>query len=184
MRRYFFIEDSLANLKTIAKELEAKNIVAPQLHVLSWDDAGVQEHHLYEVHSLLKKDVVHSGEVGALIGLAVAVISVIIAYFTPLPEIIGWVPFVFLSVVLLGFFTWEGGLFGIQVPNSRFRQFENALKSGKHIFFVDVEPEQEAALKQTLAEHPHLQPAGTGMPAPRWLVMGQQKWRNFLRWAP
>ncbi|MDF1524216.1 MAG: molybdopterin-dependent oxidoreductase, partial [Trueperaceae bacterium] len=30
----------------------------------------------------------------------------------------GWLPFVYLSILLLGFFTWQGGLWGIESPNA------------------------------------------------------------------
>lgn len=184
MKRYYFIDDNLDDLALIERELEARNVVTPQIHVLSQDDAGVQGHHLNEVHSLLKKDIIRSGEIGGLIGLGVSLLSVVIAYFSGLPELIGWVPFIFLSIVLLGFFTWEGGLFGIQTPNSRFRQFEAALKNGDHVFLVDVEPKQEAVLQEILAAHPQLKPAGVGASAPRWVIGAQQKWKEFLNWAP
>lgn len=184
MKRYFFIGTNLDNLEAIETELEARHFATPQIHVLSRDDAGVQEHHLHQVHSLLRKDVIHSGEIGALVGLGVSFLSIAVAYASHLPETIGWLPFICLSLVLLGFFTWEGGLFGIQVPNSRFRRFEEALRSGRHLLFVDAEPHQETALRQVLSGYPELESAGTGLSAPRWLVMWQQKWRDFLHWAP
>lgn len=184
MKRYYFIDDDLEDLALIERELESRNVVKPQVHVLSRDDAGVQGHGLNEVHSLLKKDIIRAGEIGGLIGLVVSLLSIAIAYFSGLAELIGWVPFIFLSIVLLGFFTWEGGLFGIQEPNRRFRQFEAALKAGNHVFLVDVEPKQEAVLRDIMAAHPQLKPAGVGESAPRWVIGAQQKWREFLNWAP
>lgn len=184
MKRYYFIDDSLDDLKLVEDELEARGVNQPQIHVLSGDDAGVATHGLNEVHSFLKKDVVHSGEIGALIGLVLSLLSIVIAYFSGLPDVIGWIPFAFLSVILLGFFTWEGGLFGIQEPNKRFRQFHDALRDGKHVFLVDVDPKQEDILKQILDRHPQLRPAGTGVSAPGWVIAAQQKWRSFLQSAP
>lgn len=184
MKRYFFIEDSLDDLELIERELLSRGILDPQIHVLSQDDAGMTEHHLHQVHSLLRQDVIHSGEIGALVGLVISALSIVIAYFSGLPESIGWMPFAFLSVILLGFFTWEGGLFGIQVPNSQFRRFEGALKDGKHLLFVDVDRGQEYMLQQVLNAHPHVKPEGTGIGAPRWFMRWQQRWNDFVQWAP
>lgn len=185
MKRYYFIDDSLDELEAIEQELENAGVNKPQIHVLSQDDAGVSRHQrLNEVAPFLKKDIIHSGERGALIGLAVSALAIVVAYFTRLPDTIGWVPFVFLSIILLGFFTWEGGLWGIQVPNSRFRRFERALKEGNHIIIIDVDTQQEPALQRAISAHPGLQPAGVGVPAPRWIVGFNQKWRQFLNWAP
>ena len=142
MKRYFFMANDLGHLESVERELLARGMVAPQIHVLSQDDAGATQHHLHQVHSLLRQDTIHSGEIGALIGLALAALAFAIGYLTGLPAQIGWVPFVFLCAVLLGFLTWEGGLFGIQMPHAQFRRFSNALAQGRHLLIVDVEPAQ------------------------------------------
>lgn len=140
MKRYYFIDRSLEDLRAVEDELERSGVDACQMHVLSHDDATVSRLGLNEVHDFLKKDIVHAGERGALLGLIVSAVSIVIAWLSGLPETIGWVPFAFLSVILLGFFTWEGGFLGIQLPNSRFRRFEKALRHGRHVFLVDVKP--------------------------------------------
>jgi hypothetical protein len=38
----------------------------------------------------------------------------------------------------------RGRIFGIHKPNRNFARFEQALRDGKHIFFVDLEPNREA----------------------------------------
>ena len=51
------------------------------------------------------------------------------------------------------FFTWEFGFIGIQRKNNRFARFEKALKNGKHIFFVDIEPENDQLLADVVKRH-------------------------------
>lgn len=184
MKRYYYLEDTLDHLELVERELLGRGLPAPQVHVLSNDDAGATEHHLHQVHSLLRQDTIHSGEIGALIGLAVAAAALLLAWLAGMPAQIGWAPVVFLALVLFGFVTWEGGLFGFQMPNSQYRRFAKALAEGKHMLIVDVEPAQERLLRGILAANPHLKPAGTGRSAPRWLLRSQQRWIEFLRWAP
>jgi hypothetical protein len=184
MKRYYFIGDDLDDVATAERALLAKGVAAQQIHVLSLADADAERRHLHDVQSLMKRDVIHSAEIGALIGLAASIVAIAIVQFTGLAAKVGWVPFVFLAVVLLGFFTWEGGLIGIQLPNSRFRRFEKALRAGEHVFFVDVEASQEDMLRQIMAVHSSLRPAGTGSSSPRWLVGLQQNARKFSQWAP
>ncbi len=184
MKRYFYISNDLDDLEALEKELEAEGVLTPQIHVLSKNDAGLEQHHLHEVHDFMKKDVVHSTLKAALIGLGVSVLAILLAYASGLPDVVGWVPFIFLSIILLGFCTWEGGMWGIQEPNSRFRQFQEALQQGKHVFVVDAETEQQAMIKEVTGRHPKLKFAGTGTPAPHWAVMWQQRWKQFLHWAP
>jgi hypothetical protein len=101
-------------------------------------------------------------------------------------ETVGWVPFVFLAVVVLGFLTWQGGLFGIQVPNHHYKRFQDDLHAGRHVLFVEVTAEQEAILKSVLNSHPKLKPAGDEhTPIETAVVVGvQNRWKRFLNWAP
>lgn len=177
MLRHYFISDSLDVLEVFERQLENAGVSTPQIHVLSRNDAGVEQHkHLHEVQSLMKNDVVHSTVRGAAVGLGAFALVVAVAYFSGWTETpAGWVPFIFLGLMLLGFCTWEGGLFGIQRPNRRFQQFEKALNAGEHVFFVDLEPGQEAVLEKVLKSHPRMRPAGTGSAMPHWLVALQRK---------
>lgn len=185
MQRHYFISDDLDDLEVVENQLENNGISTPQIHVLSENDAEVEKHHLHAIESVLKKDVVHSTELGALVGVVVAALILLIAYFLNWhTSAAGWVPFVFLAVVIIGFCTWEGGLIGIQVPNYQFKRFQALLKDGKHILFVDIEPAQESVLKETVAKHPKLKVAGTGAATPGWVVHGQEKYQKVMKTLP
>ncbi len=177
MLRHYFISDSLDDLEVFEEQLEAAGVSTPQIHVLSSDDAQVQSHsHLHAVQSFMKNDVVHSTQRGAVIGVIVFALVLAVAYLAGWTEsAAGWMPFIFLAVVLLGFCTWEGGLIGIQSPNHNFARFEQALKDGKHIFFVDLEPQQEEILERVLKLHSKVELAGTGSSTPHWLITLWQK---------
>jgi hypothetical protein len=177
MLRHYFISDSLDDLEVFEEQLEAAGVSSSQIHVLSRADADVEHHHhLHEVQSFMKNDIVHSTIRGAVVGLCAFVLVLAIAYFAGWTgSAVGWMPFIFLAVVMLGFCTWEGGLRGIQEPNHDFARFEQALRDGKHIFFMDLEPQQEPILEEVLKSHPQVELAGTGSSAPHWLIALQQK---------
>ena len=177
MLRHYFISDSLDDLEVFEEQLEAAGVSSSQIHVLSRADADVEHHHhLHEVQSFMKNDIVHSTIRGAVVGLCAFVLVLAIAYFAGWTEsAVGWMPFIFLAVVMLGFCTWEGGLVGIQKPNHNFARFDQALRDGKHIFFMDLEPQQEPILEEVLKSHPQVELAGTGSSAPHWLIALQQK---------
>jgi hypothetical protein len=184
MKRHYFIGDDLNVVAAVEPALMAKGITSEQIHVLSLNDADAEQRHLHNVQSLMKRDVIHSAEIGALFGLIASIAVIAVAHLSGLAAKVGWVPFVFLAIVLLGFSMWEGGLIGIQIPNSRFRRFERALRAGENVFFVDVDSSQEAHVHQVLAAHPNLRPAGTGPSLPRWWVGLQQNAHRFSQWAP
>ena len=182
MLRHYFVSNDLDDLEHFEEELEAGGVPTPQIHVLSLNDTDVENHHhLHEVFALMKRDIIHSTVIGAIIGALAAVLVLVIA------NLAGWtdtaagsMPFVFLAIVVLGFCTWEGGLFGIQTLNHHFTKFEDTLNAGKHVFFVDLEPEQEPVLARVVKDHPHAEMAGTGAAAPHWIAVWQRRLTHFL----
>ena len=185
MKRHYYISEDLDDLDHVEDELEKLGVATPQMHVLSRDDAGVaQREHLHPVEAVLKKNVVRGTEIGAVIGVVAAVLIVFLAYISGASEAVGWVPFGFLAVVVLGFCTWEGGLFGIQEPHQDFKRFEQDLDAGKHIFFVDVSAEQESVLSKIVAAHPGLQHAGEGDATPAVVVEAQKKFQETIQTLP
>ncbi len=184
MKRHYYVSGDLDDLERVEADLKSAGITQPQIHVLSEDDAGVALHNLNEVEAVLKKDVVHGTELGAVVGIIGAALVLALAWFSGLAESYTWIPPIFLAVVVLGFCTWEGGLIGIGEPHNDFRRFQEQLKAGKHILFVDATPDQESALQSVTRAHPGLQPAGKGASRPQWFVSAQQKWSDFMRTAP
>jgi hypothetical protein len=176
--RHYFISDDLDDLERLEEQLEAGGVENPQIHVLSHDDVGVANHmHLHAVQSLLQRDLVHSLEAGAVVGLLGVVLVLGGAYLLNLPDqIIGWVPYIFLSIVVFGFCTWEGGLIGIQKPNYHYKRFEDALNEGQHVFIVELDPDQEIDLARVLKDHPKLIEKGTEVGTPHWVFA----WLHWL----
>ncbi|WP_027329663.1 hypothetical protein [Marinimicrobium agarilyticum] len=184
MRRHFYLSDDLDELERLENDLESQGIERPQIHILSNNDAGLESHHLHQVESLLRKDVVRSGIIGFLVGLVAAAIPIVVAYLIGIGEGYLWIPVVFLSLILLGFCTWEGGLIGIQRPHHQYEQFEQALSSGRHLLIVDVKPSEERRVQEIIAKHPRCEHMGNGQSVPDWLVGMQKQWDKFIRWAP
>jgi hypothetical protein len=180
MKRHYYLIDNLDQLDRIEDELEHQGVVRPQIHVLSNDDGSVETHpHLHNIESILKQDVVHGTIIGALLGVIGAALIIAIGLLTGLPQTYTWTPFYFLAAAVFGFITWSGGFYGIQTPHKSFRRFQKALKKGQHVFIVDVDPTQESIIKQMENNHPELQPSGVGSATPRWIVMGQQTFKDI-----
>jgi hypothetical protein len=184
MKRHYFISTDLDDLAVIERELEAKGITPPQIHVLSNDDAGLTLKKLHQVEAVLRKDVVHGTELGAVVGAVSAGAILLLFWFSGLAEAYTWLPPIFLAIIVLGFCTWEGGLIGIQEPHVNFRRFQKELRLGKHILLVDVDANQEETLRHIARAHRGLKAAGEGESRPGWVIGAQQKWSRFLELAP
>jgi len=180
MKRHYFISDDLDDLERIEQELERRGVNKPQIHVLSKDDTAVARHrHLHNIEAVFKQNVVNGTLLGAMFGILAATLVLMFGYMSGLTETYTWMPFYFLAIVMFGFLTWSGGFYGIQTPHKDFRRFQKDLNKGKHIFIVDIDPSQEEIVQQIKTRHPHLNDAGTGNATPRWVVMGQQSFKNI-----
>ena len=185
MKRHYYISEDLNDLKSIETELASQGFITPQIHVLSEDDAEVEKRHLHAIEAVLKKDVVHSTELGAIVGVIGACAVLAITYFMAWhTTAAGWIPSGFLAIIILGFCNWEGGLIGIQIPNYQFKRFQKLLEEGKHILFVDFEEKQLATLNQVIEKHTSLELAGKGDPTPAWVVHGQEKFNKVMKALP
>jgi len=171
MKRHYFISDDLDDLELIEQELERQGILKPQSHVLSKDDSAVARHqHLHNIEAIFKQGVVNGTLLGAMFGVLAATLVLMFGYMTNRTETYSWAPYYFLTIVMFGFITWSGGFYGIQTPLKDFRRFQKVLSKGKPLFIIDLDPAQEDII-------PRINP-GTGTATPRWIVMGQQSFKN------
>lgn len=175
--RHYFISKNLDDLDVFEQQLRKEAVSPVQIHVLSNDVEGViQQPHLYGVGSFMKLDIVRSGFIGAAVGAFVlSTVLLLTQYLGWYKSSFGWIPFIFLALILFWFCVWEGGFIGIQRKNSFFRKFKKALKDGLHIFYIDLYPGQEEILRRVLFLHPDLIWAGTGKADPHWLVVMNKK---------
>ena len=184
MERYYYLSDNLDELEEVEDELEKAGISTEQIHVLSHDDREVAQHKLHSVTSIMKKDLVHATVKGMIVGIILSALVLVVASWSGLPETYTWTPFVFLAIVVLGFCTWEGGLWGIQEPNHHFKRFQSELDKGYHVLFVDIDKKQSETLDHVYKAHPRLKNIGKGTSAPKFVVLGQQLFNRYRRWGP
>lgn len=184
MRRYFYLSESLDELEDIESKLESEGIATPQIHVISHDDSGLDNHKLHQVHQWFQTDVIPYTVRGLLIGLVFAVLVISACYAFGLHGAIGRIPFLFLSIVLLGFCTWEAGFIGTQLPNRYLKRFNAALDGGSHLLMVDVDDKSEPTLKEVVGQFPSLKSAGIGGGQSKWALFTKKKARDYLEWAP
>lgn len=184
MKRYFYVSNDLDHLEAVEKSLEEAGISRGQIHVLSNDDAGVAERDLNQVYSWFKTDVINTTYKGVIVGAIIAVIVLIGASLSGATESIGWAPFIMLSIVSLGFCTWEGGLIGSHLPSSRFKRFQGRLENGQHILMVDANEGDIEIITSVVGETPGVESAGTGTTRDQWTVATEKRFRQLADWGP
>jgi len=184
MKRHYFASQNLNDLEQVEHELSELGIDSPQVHVMSEDYAQAEKRNLHNVNSILKSDVIRSGFKGALVGVVLAAGVISIGFITKASTSVEWLPFIFLSIIVLGFCTWEGGFFGFQKKNSEFERFSKIMEGGKHLLFVDVDDAQKPVVNQILAKYPSLSALGEGSSPPSWFVKSHKGVRTFIKAMP
>ncbi|WP_076416393.1 NAD/FAD-utilizing enzyme [Shewanella sp. UCD-KL12] len=161
MLRHYFISSDLDELEAVEHELEAEGINEPQIHVLSESCCEFEDKQQFEVESVLEQDVQHSADIGSIIGLIVSATTLMFAYQMGwTTSEVGWLPFIFLGIVILGFCTWEGSFIGLEKNHIIFERFEQLLHQGQHVLIVDVNSHQEPVFAKVINGHPRLEAAG------------------------
>ena len=185
MRRYFFIANNLEDIEKVEKSMKLQGFADNQYHVLSNDDSAAEKRRLHDVSSIFKQDLVHSAEIGGVVGLAIAILILLLTFtFSWASGGFGWAPFIALALLAFCFCVWEGAFLGIQIPNSQFKRFSKELKQGKHVFFVDLDDEQMKIFEPIVRWHPELKNAGAGIGIPRWLQRSSHNIREAIRALP
>lgn len=162
MLRYYFRSSDLDDLEAMESELERDGFPRRHIHVLSDDQVGLERHHLNPVPSIFRSDGVHWAERGALLGLLVSSILVLALMWSGAPEVVGWVTIMLLAALVLGAFTWEAGLIGMQRINYKFEGFKDSLRRGEHVMLVDVDESEVYQLHRHMEDHPGLALIGRG----------------------
>lgn len=181
MTRNFFISTNLDDLEHFEQDLERSGFVKPQIHLLTEYEGDAQRHHVHQVSSFMKTDIVHSTLVGAAFGAWLAVLVLLVTLIAGwYATWVGAIPFVYLAIVLLGFSTFIGAFWGIQNSNSRTRQFDQVVRAGKHVFFVDHPQKQNQLLDDVSKRYPSMQAAGRANGASSWIVYSQQGIKHFF----
>jgi hypothetical protein len=162
MLRYFYCSDSLRDLEQVEHELEQDGFSRSHIHVLSNSEAEMDRRHVHAVPSLFRSDSVHWAERGALIGLLVSTVLVAFLVFNGVHEVVGLPAILLLAALILGAFTWEAGLIGMQHKNYKFQQFEPLLEKGQHVMLVDVDESEVFSLSRHMEAHPEVPCIGRG----------------------
>lgn len=184
MKRYYYISDSLDVLEDLQLDLEGRGVSTERIHVLTEHEVDTRTHHLNQVESVAKRDMIRYGLRGALVGLGASLLILVVALATGLMATVWAVPILFLAAVIFCFCIWEGGLIGAHLPNPDVRRFQNELNQGQHIFYVDVEDGELQAVDQAINARPDVRRAGTGKPEPNSTWRARRWIHNMIRSLP
>ena len=160
MKRLYYLTQSLDSVSKISDDLHREGLSDWNIHVLSKDAAGLYHRHVHGANLFQQNDLIHSGEMGAMIGATLGILAgLMIDSLFALPMLVPAA--VMVSATLFG--AWSGGLVGITKENYKVKRFHDDLEKGQYLIMVDVHGTQELLVKQQVQRyHPEALLAAQG----------------------
>src|SRR5689334_20578288 len=136
-RRLYFIMPDLPSARKAMEDLLLARIEERRIHFLA--RRGTPMDGLHEANHLQKSDLVHGAQIGLGLGALLGVILGVVIVMT-MDTQDRWQIAIVLGSGLIGalFGAWVSSMVGSSVPNSRLKQFAQAIDEGKILLMVDV----------------------------------------------
>jgi hypothetical protein len=151
MRRLYYLAGDIDTTRAISDKLHDEGISDWNIHVLAKDAGGLYTHHIHSALPHHHKDLIRTGEIGALYGAAVLfALAMLGLFFVGLSWISTWVDVVMLCVIGAAI----GGLVGIRVglnkDSQRLAGFYPEIEIGKYLIMVDVRKEDKPLIRELM----------------------------------
>ena len=176
MKRLYFLARSLESVREISDDLHHQGINDWHLHVLSRDNAGLYHRQIHGSHVFQQNDVIHSGELGAIIGgILGLLIAMGLELLTPFGAPLSLPVLLLIAGIFTLFGTWSGGLAGVTRENYKTTRFHDELEKGKHLIMVDVSAQKEVEIRRHIERY-HSEVSQAGEDSPFILPLSRNFW--------
>lgn len=152
MRRLYFLVPDVAHAKTIVDELLLNRIEERHIHVIAKE--GTPMENLPEARLAQRSDLMPALERGIAVGGATGLLLGIIAVsFPPAGLVLGGGAILATSLTGAGIGAIMAPMIGVSLPNSRLKQFEDAIAQGQLLLMVDVPKGQVDETSELVKKH-------------------------------
>lgn len=159
-RRLYFLVPDVPTAHKIVEELLVARVEESHIHVLAREGTPLEE--LPEATLTQRSDLVPSLQRGAAIGGATGVLAGLTAVAIPGGVVAAGAALLGLGAAGAGIGAWASSLIGISAPNSRLKEYEDAIERGELLMLVDVETDRVEEIENLITKHhPEAEIAGT-----------------------
>jgi hypothetical protein len=161
MRRLYFLVPDVATTRKIVDALLLARIEERHIHVLAKRETPLEE--LPPASLLQKTDFVPAVQRGLAVGGVAGTLAGLVAVALPLGgTVIAGGIILGSALAGAGVGAWAGGMIGMNVGNSRIKQFEDAIGNGHLLMMADVPQRRVAELTAEIKSHyPSAEVSGT-----------------------
>jgi hypothetical protein len=153
LRMYVTLPDT-QSAKKLADDLLLARVEDKHMHFLARRGTDLGE--LHEASYLQKTDAVHGAAVGLVVGGLLGIfLGLFLVYFPPAGGTLQLVTVLITAVVGAGLGAWVSTMVGLQVPNSRLKNFDPDIQEGKVLLMLDVPSGRYEEVRSIIARtHP------------------------------
>jgi hypothetical protein len=152
MRRLYFLVPSVESARKINDELLLARVEERHVHVIAKQGTPMED--LPEARMAQRSDLIPALERGAAIGGATGIAAGIIAItFPPAGLILGGGAVLAIGLAGAGVGALMSSMIGVDVPNSRLQQFQDAIEQGELLMMVDVPKDRVDEIDDLVKKH-------------------------------
>jgi len=161
MRRIYFVVPDVSMAKRIVDELLLARIEERHLHVLAKRGTPLED--LPEASLLQRSDFIPAVQRGLALGGATGMLAGLVALALPAaPLVIAGGVLLAASLAGAGVGAWLGGMVGMNVGNTRLRQFADEIEKGALLVIADVPRDRVEEIEGRVRTHlPAVEIGGT-----------------------
>jgi hypothetical protein len=152
MRRIYFLVPDIQAARRVVDDLLLARIEERHLHVIAKRGTPLED--LPEANLLQKSDFVPAVQRGVALGWSVGLLAGLVGVMLPPagPVIAGGIVLAS-GLAGAGVGAWLGGMVGMNVGNTRIRQFEAAIEAGQLLVLADVPRDRVEEIEARVRQH-------------------------------
>ena len=154
MQRIYFLVPDIETSRTIVAELKQADVEEKHIHIVA--AAGVALEDLPEASLLQKSDFLPALERGIPLGAATGLLVGLVSIVVPGGIVMGGGALLACMAAGAGVGSFMGSMIALEIPNSRHKDFQQAIERGAFLMLIDVPKARVIEIESlVLALHPN-----------------------------
>ena len=157
MKRLYYFTKSLTSVQGITRDLQQVGIGENRMHVMGTDTMAIAQAHVHGTTTWEETDIMHSGFMGALIGMGVGLLAgFLIAGADPWGMQLESGAIIGATLFGTCFGAGLGGLRGVSSQNHHLTPYLDRVEQGDYLMMVDADDDQQAGrVEKVMKNHRH-----------------------------
>ena len=151
MRRIYFLVPDIKTVHAIVDEVRAAGVEERHLHVIGPENVPLED--LPEASLLQKSDFLPAIERGIPIGAVTGLLAGLVTVVVPGGVAVGGGALLACMAAGAGVGTLMGSMVALDIPNSRHRQYQDAIDTGSFLMLIDVPAARVSELEDLVLNH-------------------------------